>query len=143
MLCAIVAVGATGCGGDDDPIAVNTSSGDHSWGEVHTGRTISVSATRPDEVSTRDGTDAWRTTIVVTNQGQRPFNLGWLTTGASADGARQSEVMDPRLGCNGIAQGPTVLPGETLAVMGCWPGSDQRLVSLSWGGVTESALFSD
>lgn len=120
------------------------------WGETHTGPQVHVSAREPvnfdtsaESVYPPSGSDAWRTTLVVRNNSQRPFSVGWLRTEAHANGQKQKEVVDPVEGCNGLATATTVLPGETRGVNVCWEGDDDRSVTVTHPGALGAITFAD
>lgn len=119
------------------------------WGETYPGPQVTVSAREPEEFETSaesvfppSGSDAWSTTLVVHNNSQRPFSMGWLRVEGHADERKQREVVDPTQGCNGLTTATTVLPGETRGVIACFEGDSDQRVTVTHPGALGAVTFS-
>jgi hypothetical protein len=143
----MVAVAAltTACG-NGDPQAQR---GELTWRQTYHD-SIAISVGEPsgfrssNEHAAPASTDAWRSVVVLTNNSPNPVPLSALRVGATSDGREAREVIDPNHGCNGFSASSPLMPGQQVALVGCWTGGNEpRSVTFTLLDSLRSVTFSD
>lgn len=141
----LIAALTTACG-SNTPAALAAH---YTWGQTYRDTVnISVGAPVAFTTSRQNATPrevpAWQTVLVLVNAGPDPFPLTNLRVGATSQGVPQQEVIDPYDGCNGIEAQSPLMPGQTIALDGCWTGQNTpRSVTFTLLDSLRSVTFSD